>query len=128
MVQSGATVKARIEGKIFKKPPGTDVTITPITRSQGGLSGYEGNTDAEGTSVVVIGVPFNVLRNSRDYQSFGTDAEGQTKVAVKADTSVSRNDKIEIAATGKSYEVVDIEDYPYNDLNLAIILTAKEII
>jgi len=129
MVATGLTVKTRIENKIFKKPPATDIIITPRAEvSAGSLGGYDGFTLTEGTAVTTIGVPYSTIRSSRVYYNFGTDAEGQTKIAIKSSESVKKGDKITISTTNKVYEVTEIEDYYYNNLNLAIVLTIKEII
>jgi len=126
MAASGTIIKKRLESKIFAKPPATDITITPVAVASTTLSGYYGYSETESATVTTVGVPYAFSRDTRQYYNFGLDSEGQTKMAIKADETVAKNDKITITSSNKTFIVTDIEDYPYNNINLAIILTLKE--
>jgi hypothetical protein len=127
MVASGAKLKAKIEAKIFKAPPASVVTILSRTTTSN-TNGYYGFSSST-SSTTTLGVPYAFTRETQVYYNFGTDEEGQTKVALKADTSVKKGDLVKIASfTSKTFEVQDINDYPYHDTNLAIIVTVKELL
>lgn len=136
MAQSGDIVKAKIERKIFNSPPATSIQITPITRAEAGsYGGYGGLTDTAGTPVATIGVPYGYLTGDRAYFSFGLTQEGETKVAVKESEVVEEDYEITFTGanlpsyiTDKTFVVKKIQDYPYNNYNLARILTIKEIV
>jgi hypothetical protein len=128
MVASGAKLKAKIEAKIFKAPPASIVTIISRTTTSSTLNGYYGFTSTS-TSTTTLGVPYAFTRDSQEYFNFGTDKEGQTRVALKSDVTVKKGDLLRIdAVTSKTFEVQDINDYPYHDTNLAIIVTVRELL
>jgi len=136
MAQPGNVVKQKIENKIFISPPATTITITPITRASGGsFGGYGGLTNTTGTPVDTVGVPYGWITGDRAYQSFGLTQEGETKIAVKAEEVVEQDFQITFTGanlpdylTDKVFIVKKIQDYPYNNYNLARILTIKEVV
>lgn len=128
MVQSGSTIKAKIEKKIFSTPPASNITIATVTRGDGSLGGYGGTSKTYGTPVATVGVPYGFISGDRKYMKMGFNSEGETKIAVPADTVVKQGDKITITSESLVAEVFKINEYPFNDVNLARILLIKEFI
>lgn len=128
MAQSGTTVKARIERKIFNAPPASTITIRTLTRGDGEYGGYGGTTRSYGNAASTVGVPYGFISGERRYEQFGFNAEGESLIAVKADTTVAQGDLVYISAMGLLGEVLDIKEYPYNDVNLAKIIKIKEVL
>jgi asparagine N-glycosylation enzyme membrane subunit Stt3 len=127
MVATGTKLKAKIEAKIFKKPPASDITIYTITTTSNTMSGYYGVTQTSTTSTTTIGVPYAFTKADQQYYNFGTDKEGETRIALKANAVVKKGDLITITSVGsKTYEVQEINEYPYHNVNLAIIVTVRE--
>lgn len=130
MAQSGTTVKAKIEAKIFSTPPGTAITIYPITKStDSSYGGYEGASDVydDYDKYSTTGVPYGFVSGDRGYKSFGLTAEGETKIAIPAGSSIKQEDRIVISTNpDTTFKVLKIQEYPFNNVNLAFILTIKQ--
>jgi hypothetical protein len=130
MVQSGAVVKTKIEKRIFSSPPGTTITIYPVTKSaEGSYGGYSGQSEEynEYDKVVTIGVPYGFISNDRNYMSFGLSAEGETRMAVSSNENFKQGDRIIMSTNPKvKFKILKIQEYPYDDVNLANILTIKQ--
>jgi len=129
MVQSGTTIKAKIDKKIFSKPPGSTITIykKSVTSSDGAYGGFSGTTKVYATvGVEVIGVPYGVLSKDRNYMKMGLNSEGQSKLAVPSETDVSQGDLVTLIPTGTYGEVEVVNEYPFNDINIAKIILLKE--
>jgi len=130
MVQSGSAVKTILENKVFVKPPGSYVTITPISEAKtGSEGGYGGTTKTTGTPVTVIGVPYGYLSGDRKYTSMGINSDGEIRIAIPADTSANEGDSVTITSSdipSQSFEIISITDYPYNEVNVARIISCKK--
>lgn len=127
---SGTALKQKIENKIFKtgSPPASTITITSQSVGSTSFSGYGGYSETTTSSTTTVAVPYGNIRGTREYYRFGTDEDGETRMALKASESININDLVYLNATSKTYQVTAIDDYPYDDVNVAIIVTAKELL
>lgn len=129
MVLSGTAAKTKILNKIFSKPPATDITITPVSETVvGSEGGFNGTQKIEGTVVTTIGVPYGYVSGDRRYNNFGLSAEGETRIAIKPSETIKQGDKITFTTSDKDFEVLTINEYPYNNERLCHILTIKELL
>src|SRR6056297_655517 len=122
MVLSGTAARTKILNKIFSKPPATDIIITPVTESVSGSEyGYGGTSRTDGTPVSTVGVPYGYVSGDRQYNSFGLNAEGETRIAVKPSETIKQGDTITFTTSDQTFEVLKVAEYPYNNILLCYI-------
>ena len=126
MAQSGATIKAKIERKIFSKPPASDITIEEVTKGDGDYGGFGGTTKTYGAATATVGVPYGFISASTSFMKMGFNSEGTSMIAVPEATSIKAGDKVTITSEGLIGFVTEVKEYPYNNVNLARIVTIKE--
>ena len=128
MVQSGETIKAKIEKKIFSTPPGSTIQLyKKISVDSGDYGGFSGTSVTYDTNPIsLIGVPYSTISKDRHYNSIGLNAEGESKIAVPSDTDVEQGDLILLIPSNTLGVVEKINEYPFNDINIAKILYLKE--
>lgn len=125
MSRSGANVKALFERRIFKKPPASDVTITSINTSSNTMNGYYGFTDATSSTATTVGVPYTYTGNLREYLGMGVNNDGQARVALRGDVSIKPGDSLTVAGITDVYEITEVTNLYYNEVNCGQIVTVK---
>jgi hypothetical protein len=127
MAQTGLTIRTKLNQRVFVAPPATSCILTPVTTTMSGtFGGYDGNTVTYGEATIILAVPYGVLSDMKNYNSYGLDNDGEMKLAVKHTVSTTIGDQITITSLSGTFQVVEIEPYPYDGINLCTILTIKQ--
>lgn len=121
--------RAKLDNRLWgtNSPIARDVTVYNIASSQTDDYGDEYFTMDSGTSVKAI--PYNKFTYQRDHLKWGELQAGQTEMVFKYDTSLSNSSIIvDATSTTTSYEVQDIEPFPYGDGSVAQVARLREIL
>lgn len=127
MAQTGLTIRTKLNQRVFVAPPATSCVLTPVvTSTTGSYGGYDGNAVTYGTPETILAVPYGVMSDSKDYNSFGLDNDGVMKLAVKHTVSTTIGDFLNITSLSGTFQITEIEPYPYDGINLCTILTIRQ--
>jgi len=116
-----------LDTKIWNSPVSRTVTVFSAASTATDEYGDEYPTRDAGTESKMV--PYNKLSTQRDFLKWGTLNDGETEMAVPYTTTIYRDDLIVDSNTlVSSYEVMDIEPYPYGEGDVATVLRLKEVL
>lgn len=115
-----ASVRTALDNKIWNAAIARTVTVHNISGSTVDDRGQVFYTWDSGTSVGAV--PYNTFSYMQDNLEWGTPDENETDMVFRYDTTLTR-DSIVVDSTllDGSYEVREIEKYPFGDGYVAIV-------
>ena len=119
--------RAKLDNRLWgtNSPIARDVTVYNIASSQVDDYGDTYITYDSGTSVKAI--PYNKFTYQRDHLQWGELQAGQTEMVFKYDTIISNSSVVvDTNGTTTSYEVQDIEPFPYGSGSVAQVARLQE--
>lgn len=129
MAQSGSTIRTKLNQRVFVAPPATACTLTRVsTTTSGTYGGYDGNSVTSTSIQAILAVPYGFISDVKNYNSYGLDNDGEMKVALKHTVTVSIGDLMTITTATGTYQVTQVEPYPYDGVNLCTIATLKQLL
>lgn len=127
MAISLANFRAKLDTKLFGSTNeiSRDVTVYSVSGSTTDSYGDVYETYDSGTSVRAV--PYNKFTFQKDFLKWGELQDGESEMAFRYDTTITSGSVVVDAnQTTTSYEVQDIEDFPYGNGNVAIVARLKE--
>jgi hypothetical protein len=115
-----ANIQSKLQTKVFDKL-GSTLTVRSITSSSDKW-GDETTTSTSDTSVV--GVPFYFFSQNKNYEQYGQLQEGEFDMIVPFGTTIDLG--YQVIFDSRTYDVFQVEKYPYADGNIALLLRMKE--
>ena len=115
-------MRNRLDKKLFNvNQIGSNITITPITRSEGSFGGYSGDTVSEGTVVDTVAVPYNSVSSRLSYQPKGDLKEGDVEIVFRYDEDIDIDYRVSIGSN--DYKIKEIRNILLNkdDSNSGIV-------
>ena len=113
----GESIRNVIRGLIDNASLKFPLIITPITRTKGGLGGYEAVTETEGSATTINSLPTDLVQDKVELLKFGDLKTGQLSVIIRDDQTIDTDDKVTFQ--GKTYHVRKIVPVPFNEVNVA---------
>ena len=129
MAVSLANFRNKLDVKLWSttSPISRNVTVYNISSSSTDEYGDEYDTLDAGTSVKAI--PYNKFGYQRDHLKWGELQAGQTEMVFRHDTTLTSGSIIVDAnGTTTSYEVQDIEPFPYGAGSVAQVARLQELL
>jgi len=117
-----ANIQNKLLVKVFNKL-GSQVTVRELTTS---TDKWGDETTTSYVDTEVTGVPFYYFAQNKNYEQYGKLEEGEFDIIVPHGTSVST--KCQILFNSKTYDVFQIEEYPYSNGNIAYLLRMREVL
>ena len=106
-------------------PIARDITIYNIASSTTDAYGEQYNVFDSGT--VVKSIPYNKFTYQQDFLQWGELQDGQTEMVFKHDTTLKNNSMVvDTNGTTTSYQVEDIELFPYGAGSVAQVARLRE--
>lgn len=109
-----SSIRNKLEAKVFSKI-GSTVVLSALTSESTDKWGDATPTYAAGTNVTAV--PYDYVVDRLNYQPFGDLREGEVVMIFKYDQALDTDDKITYNSV--DYQVLEVEDFPYNDGILA---------
>jgi len=116
MGTAGTRIKNRVDRLLQNANIRSSFTLTPVTRTKGGLGGYEAPTEAQGDARTVYCVPSNYT-NFISMEEFGDLQSGDLRVLIKADETVDTDDFVSFQS--QFYHIRQVKSIVFNDVVVA---------
>lgn len=120
---NAASIKRTLQSSIFNAL-GSSVQIHKRNDSSTLTNIYGEDEVVYDSPSTVTGVPYSQL-SSRSWETQGDSENADLEIVFPHDTDVDFDDKITF--DGVDYKIVDIEKYPLQDTNLAILVRVAKI-
>jgi len=115
------TVRSKLDKKLFTTDQlGSEVTITPVTKSEGSYGGYSGDSESDGTSVDTVAVPYSRVSSRVNFQGFGDLQEGEIQIVFRYDEDLDYDYKVTF--DGTTYRIREIREIPLNTGTAAVVV------
>ena len=121
----GESTRKSIRGVISNTNFKSELTLTPITVTQGDYGGYGPNTETEGTSVTVDCVPANFIKSLLSNMGVGKVRSGEVRFVIRDDVVLDLTGFDKVTFNEEIFDIMEIRPIPFNEVNAAIIITCS---
>lgn len=121
----GESIRSTIRGLIDNPSFKSTITLTAITRTKGGLGGYEAVTETETSSTTVNCIPTEFAKDKVQLLKFGDLKTGELSLLLRDDQTLDTDDQITFE--GANYNIRQVIPVPFNEVTVAneLILSEK---